>query len=107
MQEADYRRQGKVYVFDAFAPVTGATFTLAYPNRPIVTWVDFLRTADGWMTDEVSRVYTILDNQSTHRAVDVLVQRLTHLSGVSEPDRAIVESAAVTTAEGPPFRHVG
>lgn len=42
--------------------------TATYPGRTIVTWI----------ADEVNRVSAILDNLSTHRAVDVLLWSLTH-----------------------------
>ena len=77
-QEADYGRRGKGYVFGAFAPDTGAALTATYPGRTIVNWVDFLEQVDAWIADEVNRVYAILDNLSTHRAVDVLLWSLTH-----------------------------
>lgn len=77
-QEADYGRRGKGYVFGAFAPDTGAALTATYPGRTIVNWVGFLEQVDAWIADEVNRVYAILDNLSTHRAVDVLLWSLTH-----------------------------
>lgn len=77
-QEADYGRRGKGYVFGAFAPATGAAFTATYPGRTIVNWVDFLEQVDAWIADEVKRVYAILDNLSTHRAIDVLLWSLIH-----------------------------
>ncbi len=33
---------------------------------------------DGWIVQDTARVYAILDNLSTHRAIDVLLWSLTH-----------------------------
>ena len=77
-QEIDYGRRGKGYIFGAFEPATGAAFTAPYPRRTITTWVDFLDQVDGWLDPAVKRVYAILDNLSTHRAMDVLLWSLTH-----------------------------
>jgi hypothetical protein len=77
-QEIDYGRRGKGYVFGAFCPATGAAFTAPYPGRTIANWVDFLAQVDAWLDAEVPRVYAILDNLSTHRALDVLLWALAH-----------------------------
>jgi len=77
-QEIDYGRREKGYVFGAFRPATGDAFTVPYPGRTIANWVDFLERVDGWLPSEVARVYAVLDNLSTHRAVDVLLFQLTH-----------------------------
>lgn len=77
-QEADYGRRGTGYIFGAFAPATGIACTAPYPGRTIVNWVDFPDAVDTWISDEVNRVYAVLDNLSTHRAVDVLLRSLTH-----------------------------
>jgi transposase len=77
-QEIDYGRRGKGYVFGAFRPATGEAFTAPYPGRTIANWVDFLERVDGWIAAEVPRVSAILDNLSTHRALDVLLWALTH-----------------------------
>lgn len=77
-QEADDGRRGKGYVFGAFIPATGAAFTLPYNGRTIANWVDFLERVDGWLGDTDQQVYAILDNLSTHRAVDVLLWALNH-----------------------------
>ncbi len=77
-QEADYGRRGTGYVFGAFIPATGAVFTVPYPGRTTANWVDFLEQVDGWLGDTGERVYAILDNLRTHRAVDVLLWALTH-----------------------------
>lgn len=77
-QEIDYGRREKGYVFGAFRPATGDAFTAPYAGRTIANWVDFLERIDGWLPTEVERVYAVLDNLSTHRAVDVLLFQLTH-----------------------------
>ncbi|MGC4105899.1 MAG: IS630 family transposase [Thermomicrobiales bacterium] len=77
-QEIDYGRRGKGYVFGAFCPATGAAFTAPYPGRTIATWIDFLDQVDAWISPEAERVYAILDNLSTHRAMDVLLWAVTH-----------------------------
>jgi hypothetical protein len=77
-QEIDYGRRGTGYVFGAFQPSTGAAFTAPYPGRTIANWVDFLGQVDGWVDAEAERVYAILDNLSTHRALDVLLWALEH-----------------------------
>ncbi len=77
-QEIDYGRREKGYVFGAFRPATGDAFTVPYSGRTIANWVNFLERVDGWLPSEVERVYAVLDNLSTHRAVDVLLFHLTH-----------------------------
>jgi transposase len=77
-QEIDYGRRGKGYVFGAFCPATGEAFTAPYPGRTIANWVAFLEEVDGWLAAEVPRVYAVLDNLSTHRALDVLLWALAH-----------------------------
>ncbi len=77
-QEIDYGRRGKGYVFGAFRPATGAAFTATYTGRTIANWVDFLAQVDQWLPAAAERVYAILDNQSTHRATDVLLFSLAH-----------------------------
>jgi transposase len=77
-QEIDYGRRGKGYVFGAFRPATGAAFTAPYAGRTIANWVAFLDQVDAWVEPSVDRVYAILDNLSTHRAMDVLLWSLTH-----------------------------
>ena len=77
-QEIDYGRRGKGYVFGAFQPATGGAFTLPYPGRTIANWVAFLEEVDGWLGGGATRVYAILDNLSTHRALDVLLWALDH-----------------------------
>lgn len=77
-QEIDYGRRGKVYIFGAFAPATGVAFTVPYTGRTTANWVDFLEQVDIWVDRDVERVYAVLDNLSTHRAVDVLLWGLAH-----------------------------
>lgn len=75
-QEIDYGRRGKGYVFGAFVPATGAALTAPYPGRTIANWVDFLERVDEWIGPAAARVYAVLDNLSTHRALDVLLWAL-------------------------------
>jgi transposase len=77
-QEVDYGRRGSGYVFGAFVPTTGAAFTAAYPGRTIANWLAFLDRVDAWLPLGNERVYAILDNLSTHRALDVLLWALAH-----------------------------
>lgn len=76
--EADYGRRGKGYIFGAFQPHDGQSFTEAYPGRTIANWVDFLGKVDAWVPDEVERIFAILDNLNVHRATDVLLFSLAH-----------------------------
>jgi DDE superfamily endonuclease len=77
-QEVDYGRRGSGSVFGAFAPATGAAVTAADPGRTIANWLDFLDRVDAWVPTWHERVYAILDNLSTHRALDVLLWALAH-----------------------------
>jgi len=77
-QEIDYGRRGKGYVFGAFLPATGEAFTAPYAGRTTANWVDFLGRVDAWLDPAVERVYAILDNLGTHRALDVLLWALGH-----------------------------
>lgn len=77
-QEIDYGRRGTGYVFGAFEPATGQAFTAPYAGRTIASWVAFLDQVDAWVDPAADRVYAILDNLSTHRAMDVLLWSLTH-----------------------------
>jgi len=77
-QEVDYGRRGSGYVFGAFVPITGEAFTAAYSGRTIANWLDFLDRVDAWLAIESAPVYAVLDNLSTHRALDVLLWALTH-----------------------------
>ena len=77
-QEIDYGRRGKGYIFGAFIPATGAAFTAPYVGRTIASWVDFLAQVEAWLPPGSATVYAILDNLSTHRALDVLLFSLAH-----------------------------
>ncbi|WP_254053242.1 transposase [Singulisphaera sp. GP187] len=77
-QEIDYGRRGKGYIFGAFRPATGEALTHPYTGRSTATWVDFLERAKAWIPAEVSRVYVVVDNLSTHQALDVLLFALEH-----------------------------
>ncbi len=78
LQEIDYGRRGKGYIFGAFVPATGAALTAPYASRTIASWVGFLEQVDQWLPPEADRVYAILDNLSTQRALDVLLFALAH-----------------------------
>ncbi len=75
-QDADDGRRGKGDVFGAFRPATGKALTVPYAGRTIAAWTDFLDQVDDWVAGE--RVSAILDNLSTHRALDVLLWALAH-----------------------------
>ncbi|MBA3275492.1 MAG: transposase [Chloroflexia bacterium] len=77
-QEIDYGRRGAGYVFGAFAPATGQAFTAPYAGRTTANRVAVLDQVEAWITDEVDRVYAVLDNLSTHRSADVLLWSLAH-----------------------------
>ncbi|MFN8533533.1 MAG: transposase [Dehalococcoidia bacterium] len=77
-QQIDYGRRGKGYVFGAFQAATGAALTVCYDRRTTANWVAFLDQVDAWIPAEVERVYAVLDNLSTHHAMDVLLWLLTH-----------------------------
>lgn len=77
-QEIDYGRRGTGSVCGAFEPATGAALTAPYPGRTIANWVDFLERVDGWVKADAERGSAILDNLSTHRALDVLLWALEH-----------------------------
>jgi len=77
-QEVDDGRRGSGSIFGAFVPTTGAAFTAADPGRTIANWLDFLDRVDAWLVPEAALVYAVLDNLSTHRALDVLLWALVH-----------------------------
>jgi transposase len=77
-QEVDYGRRGSGYVFGAFQPATGEACTASYAGRTIANWLDFLDRIDAWLPAEPAPIYAILDNLSTHRALDVLLWALAH-----------------------------
>lgn len=78
IQEIDYGRRAKGYIFGALQPVSGAAFTAPFARRTTANWVDFLAQVDAWLPVDCTRIYAILDNLSTHRALDVLLFTLTH-----------------------------
>jgi hypothetical protein len=124
-QEIDYGRRGGGYIFGAFRPATGEAFTHPYAGRSTASWVDFLAQVERWLPEEAGRVDAIVDNLSTHRdnlsthrATDVLLFMLAgspalgdglpaHLRRLPQPDRAVVEGAALPGAQGPPVRELG
>ncbi len=77
-QEIDYGRRGKGYIFGAFQPATGEALTHEYDSRSAVNWADFLERVEGWVPQEVERVYGIVDNLPMHRAPDVLLFSLAY-----------------------------
>ena len=77
-QEIDYGRRGKGSIFGALVATTGDVLTHPDRGRTTAHWVDFLDQVDAWLPAEVERVYAIVDNLSTHRALDVLLWSLTH-----------------------------
>jgi transposase len=78
MQEVDYGRRGKGYIFGAFKPIDGEAFTQDYDRRTIANWVHFLGLVEEWIPPMVEHVYAILDNLNVHRATDVLLFSLAH-----------------------------
>ena len=77
-QEIDYGRRGKGYIFGAFQPATGEAFTHEYDSRSARNWADLLERVEEWVGADIARVYAIVDNQSVHRATDVLLFSLAH-----------------------------
>lgn len=77
-QEIDYGRRGKGYIFGAFRPATGEALTRPYASRSAANWADFLGHVEGWVPQDVERVYAIVDNLNAHRATDVLLFCLAH-----------------------------
>ena len=77
-QEIDYGRRGKGYVFGALCHATGEALTREYDSRSASNWADFLERVEGWVPQDVGRVYAILDNLSVHRAPDVLLFSLAY-----------------------------
>ncbi len=78
IQEIDYGRRGKGYVFGAFKPADGEALTAPYAGRTTANYVDFLERVEAWMAPDVERIYAIMDNLSAHRAIDVLLFSLAH-----------------------------
>jgi hypothetical protein len=117
-QEIDYGRRGTAgYVFGALQPATGEAFTLTYERRSTANWVDFLSAVESWIDPTVERVYAVLDNLNIHSAPDVLlfgppasalgVRLPAQVRRLPEPDRAVVEGAALAGSQGPPLRGLG
>lgn len=78
-QDLDYgRRPTEGFVFGALQPHTGATLTATYTQRNIDSFVDFLDRVEGWIPQEVGRVYVVLDNLACHSAYDVLLFSVAH-----------------------------
>jgi transposase len=77
-QEIDYGRRAKGYIFGAFRPATGESFTQPYSGRGGANWVDFLAHVEAWFPRMAERVYAIMDNLSSHRTTDVLLFVLAH-----------------------------
>ena len=116
-QEADYGRRGYGYVFGAFRPATGDALTRTYEARTIANWTDFLGHVESWLPAACEQVYAILDNLNTHRAQDVLLFCLAHprwefcvpacLCRVPQPDRTLVEGAALARSQRQALRDMG
>ena len=58
-QEIDYGRRGSGYVFGAFQPASGDTYTQAYDRRTTTNWVDFLGEIETWIDPAVERIYAV------------------------------------------------
>ena len=116
-QEIDYGRRGKGYIFGAFRPATGEAFTAPYGARTTANWVDFLEQVEAGCRPRSSGSTRSSTTCSAHRATDVLLFALAHprwefvfqpkYARLPEPDRAVVEGAAVAGAEGPALRDLG
>jgi transposase len=78
IQEIDYGRRGKGYVFGAFRPADGEALTVPYAGRTTANWVEFLEHVEAWIPPTMGRIYAIMDNLSAHRATDVLLFSLVH-----------------------------
>jgi transposase len=78
IQEIDYGRRGKGYIFGAFTPADGEALTAPYAGRTTANFVDFLERVEAWIAPDIERLYVILDNLSAHRATDVLLFSLAH-----------------------------
>jgi hypothetical protein len=77
-REIDDGRRGRGDVFGAFRPATGAAFTAPDPGRTIANRGDCLEQAGDRLDGEAPPIYAILDNPSTHRALDVLLRAPAH-----------------------------
>jgi transposase len=78
IQEIDYGRRGKGYIFGAFRPANGEALTAPYAGRTAANYVDFLERVEAWIPSDSGRIYAIMDNLSAHRATDVLLFSLAH-----------------------------
>jgi len=77
--ELDYgRRPTEGFVFGALQPHTGECLTHTYERRNIATFVDFLDRIEAWISQDVERIYVVLDNLTSHAAYDVLLFNLAH-----------------------------
>jgi transposase len=72
-QQIDYGLRGAGYVFGAFNPQSGESYTQSYERRNSSNWVDFLAEVDEWIPQEVERVIAIIDNLRMHRSQDALL----------------------------------
>jgi transposase len=76
VQEADYGRRAKLWVFGALEPATGQVFTVTAIQRTSQHFVAFLeQMVHQWPTGEL---FLILDNLSIHRTLDVRLWLLAH-----------------------------
>jgi transposase len=78
IQEIDYGRRGKGYIFGAFKPADGEALTAPYAGRTTANFVDFLEHVEAWIPPDIERLYAVMDNLSAHRATDVLLFSLAH-----------------------------
>jgi transposase len=78
IQEIDYGRRGKGYIFGAFKPADGEALTAPYEGRTTANYVDFLEQVEAWIAPDIEHIYAIMDNLSAHRATDVLLFSLAH-----------------------------
>jgi transposase len=77
-QEVDYGRRDKGYVFGAFQPQSGVSYTACYDGRTTANFVAFLEQVEHWITPEARHIFAILDNLQAHKATDVLLFSLAH-----------------------------
>jgi hypothetical protein len=73
---ADYRRRGNVWTVGAFEPRTGQALTYCADGRTSAHCITLLnQIVTTWTEGEI---ILILDNLSTHKALDVLLWALRH-----------------------------
>jgi hypothetical protein len=77
-QASDYGLRGSGYVYGAFRPQSGSTYTQTYPRRTAEHYVDFLAEVEGWVDAGVEQVVAIVDNLAMHRSLDVQLFSLRH-----------------------------